>query len=214
VARPLYCAVDADLYQPRPARRPRWHLGYMGTYSADRQPALERLLLEPARRCPAARMVVAGAQYPRAIRWPGNVQRIEHVAPAGHAAFYGRQRFTLNLTRASMIEAGYSPSVRLFEAAACGCPIISDWWEGLDTFFTPGEEILLADDPERVAEYVFDLPEAARAALGRKARTRILAAHTAAARALELEGYALQLLGGKRPAAQAARGAAAAASLE
>jgi spore maturation protein CgeB len=215
-ARALYCAVDTDLYQPRPARRPRWRLGYMGTYSADRQPALERLLLEPARRHARAAMVVAGAQYPRTIAWPANVQRIEHVAPAAHASFYGRQSFTLNLTRASMIEAGFSPSVRLFEAAACACPIISDRWEGLETFFQPGEEILLADSPKQVAEYLFDFPAAARRRIGARARERILAAHTAAHRAAQLEGYVLEMLGkDSRRAQAAARGStAAAASLE
>src|SRR3970282_181668 len=88
---------------------------------------------------------VAGAQYPTSIKWPANVERIEHVKPAAHSNFYGKQSFTLNLTRTSMIHAGYSPSVRLFEAAACGCPVISDWWEGLDQFFKVDEEILVAD---------------------------------------------------------------------
>jgi spore maturation protein CgeB len=214
MARTLYCAVDPDLYQPQPARRPRWHLGYMGTYSADRQPALERLLLEPARRHAELRLTVAGSQYPRGVKWPRNVERIEHVRPAAHAAFYGRQRFTLNLTRADMIEAGYSPSVRLFEAAACGCPIISDWWEGLDQFFKVGEEILVADSSEQVTEYLFDLSPDDRRRLGAKARARVLAAHTAAHRAAELESYALSLLGRRPPAQAAARASAAAASFE
>jgi spore maturation protein CgeB len=187
MARTLYCAVDPDLYQPQPARRPRWHLGDMGTYSAE---------------------------YPRGVEWPRNVERIEHVRPAAHAAFYGRQRFTLNLTRADMIEAGYSPSVRLFEAAACGCPIISDWWEGLDQFFKVGEEILVADSSEQVTEYLFDLSPDDRRRLGAKARARVLAAHTAAHRAAELESYALKLLGRRPPAQAAARASAAAASFE
>jgi spore maturation protein CgeB len=194
MARTLYCAVDSELYRPLPTLRRRWKLGYMGTYSSDRQPALDRLLLEPARRHPEARMAVAGAQYPENIAWPWNVQRIEHIKPVGHAAFYGKQAFTLNLTRASMVDAGYSPSVRLFEAAACACPIISDWWEGLDQFFRPGREILLANSPQRIAEYLFELPAAERRAVGERARARVLAAHTAAHRAGELEQYALELL--------------------
>jgi spore maturation protein CgeB len=144
-------------------------------------------------------MVVAGAQYPTAIKWPANVERIEHVKPAAHSKFYGKQSFTLNLTRTSMIHAGYSPSVRLFEAAACGCPVISDWWEGLDQFFKVDEEILVADSPARVAEYLFDLPAEARRAISRKARARILAAHTAAHRAAELESYLHQV---RAPAAR------------
>src|SRR5581483_548045 len=115
-------------------------LSYLGTYSLDRQPVLERLLIEPARRAPQLRFAVAGAQYPDGIEWPANVERIEHVAPAEHPEFYASSRFTLNVTRADMVRAGYSPSVRLFEAAACGVPIISDYWQGLETFFQPGEE--------------------------------------------------------------------------
>jgi spore maturation protein CgeB len=193
MARALYCAVDADLYQPL-ALPTRWHLGYMGTYSADRQQVLQELLLDPASRCPNARMVVAGPQYPSGIEWPANVQRIEHLAPCAHPAFYSRQAFTLNLTRANMVHAGYSPSIRLFEAAACGCPIISDWWEGLDTFFKVGEEILVADSPEQTLEYLLDLSAPEREAIGERARERVLSEHTALHRAAELEDYARLLL--------------------
>src|SRR4051794_2500361 len=122
MARALYCAVDTDLYRPLP-RRPRWNLGYMGTYSEDRQALLDELLLQPARLRCDTRMVVAGPQYPAAIDWPTNVERIEHLPPTDHAEFYSAQNFTLNLTRASMVHSGYSPSIRLFEAAACGCPV-------------------------------------------------------------------------------------------
>ncbi|HVL39168.1 MAG TPA: glycosyltransferase, partial [Fimbriimonadaceae bacterium] len=142
-ARPLYCSFDPEAYFPEP-REPQWDLGYMGTYSDDRQPPLERLMLDAARLTPSARFVVAGPQYPATIQWPSNVERIEHLPPAEHRAFYNRQRFTLNITRADMIRAGYSPSVRLFEAAACGVPIISDYWPGLESFFRLGEEILVS----------------------------------------------------------------------
>jgi spore maturation protein CgeB len=172
----------------------RWDLGYMGTYSDDRQPALDRLLLEPARRWAAGRFAVAGPQYPRNMRWPRNVRRIEHLPPAKHRRFYNSQRFTLNLTRADMVAAGFSPSVRLFEAAACGTPIISDYWEGLDTLFELGDEILIATSPSDVLEAIRDLPESERLAQGERARSRVLAEHTAAHRAAELEGYALEIL--------------------
>lgn len=188
LARPLYCSADPTIYRPEQVR-PRWELGYMGTYSADRQPGLDALLLEVARGWPEARFAVAGPQYPESIRWPGNVERFVHLSPAEHRRFYSAQRFTLNLTRASMVEAGYSPSVRLFEAAACGTPIISDWWEGLETFFEPGEEILVARSAAEVHDYLRGLPESERVELGLRARARVLAAHTAAHRAAELEGY-------------------------
>ncbi|MCU0626981.1 MAG: glycosyltransferase, partial [Gemmatimonadaceae bacterium] len=139
-ARALYCSVDADAYQPVDVPT-RWDLGYLGTYSDDRQPALERLLLDVARREPARRFVVAGPQYPDTIDWPANVERIEHVAPGEHAAFYSACRFTLNVTRADMIRAGWSPSVRLFEAAACGAPIVSDAWAGIETLLAPPTEL-------------------------------------------------------------------------
>ena len=184
-ARELYCSVDPALYRPVETPR-RWDLSYLGTYSADRQPTLDRLLLEPARRAPDLRFVVAGPQYPDDIDWPANVERLQHVPPAEHPAFYGASRFTLNLTRADMIEAGFSPSIRLFEAAACGAPIISDTWEGLETLFAPGEEIILARCGEDVLA-ALRKDEADRAGLAAAGRRRVLREHTAAHRAEALE---------------------------
>lgn len=185
LARALYCSVDPELYYPEETPV-RWDLGYLGTYSDDRQPTLEKLLIEPARRAPDSRFVVAGPQYPDGIDWPANVERIDHCPPAEHRAFYNAQRFTLNVTRADMIRAGYSPSVRLFEAAACGTPIISDWWEGLDTLFEPGREIIVAEDSEEVRAVLQDMPAEEARAMGARAREKVLAAHTARHRAAEL----------------------------
>jgi spore maturation protein CgeB len=164
-------------------------LTYLGTYSTDRQPVLERLLIDVARQWPSGRFAVAGAQYPPEITWPANVDRVEHVPPVGHAAFYGTGRFTLNVTRRDMVAAGHSPSVRLFEAAACGVPVISDGWPGLEQFFEPGREILLADDASQVLACLRDIPDSERRAIADRARARVLASHTAAHRARELEGY-------------------------
>jgi spore maturation protein CgeB len=199
MARPLYCSVDPELYRPVSTRRV-WDLGYMGTYSADRQPGLERLLLEPARCWPSGRFTVAGPQYPAAVAWPRNVRRIDHLPPAEHRQFYNAQRFTLNLTRADMAAAGWSPSVRLFEAAACGTPIISDSWPGLERLLVPGRELLVAHRTAEVLEYVRDLSESERRLIGERARRRVLAEHTAAHRAAELEGYLLELQS-RQPAA-------------
>jgi spore maturation protein CgeB len=196
-ARALYCSVDAEAYRPLdvPAR---WDLSYLGTYSPDRQPTLDRLLLEPARRAPHLTFCVAGPQYPDTIDWPANVERLDHVAPAEHPAFYAASRFTLNVTRADMIAAGFSPSVRLFEAGACGVPIVSDIWKGLDSLFTPDREIILAETSDAVLDALQWIPEASRLALGRAGRARILAAHTSAHRAAELEAL-LQSAAGMRP---------------
>ena len=188
MARPLYCSVDPDQYAPESADA-SWDLGYLGTYSDDRQPSLTQLMLEPARRLRDHRFVVAGPQYPDDISWPDNVERITHLAPREHRGFYNAQRYTLNITRQDMIRAGWSPSVRLFEAAACGTAIISDYWDGLEAFFEPGREILIARTARDTAEYLHDVPEEERRALGTRARERVLARHTSEQRAVELETF-------------------------
>ena len=202
-ARPLYCSADPDIYRPDPAAAASWDFGYLGTYSADRQPAVDALLCEPARAWPEGRFVVAGPQYPASCDWPANVERIEHLAPDRHRGFYAGQRFTLNVTRADMIRCGHSPSVRLFEAAASGVPIISDWWEGLDAFFRPGEEILIAHDGADVLRALRDLPELQRRAIAERARARVLGAHTGDHRAVELERYAAEAAEAARPKVRA-----------
>jgi spore maturation protein CgeB len=191
MARPLYCAVDPELYFPEDAGADI-DLGYLGTYSADRQDKLDALLLGPARAWPGGRFVVAGPQYPDGTEWPSNVSRIEHLPPAAHRGFYSGQRFTLNLTRAHMAQAGFSPSVRLFEAAACGTPIISDAWPGLETLFRPDEEILIARTEDEVLAYLHHVPDDRRRGVGAAARERVLGAHTADHRAAELEAYAFE----------------------
>lgn len=186
--RALYCSVDPEVHYPE-SYPLEWDLGYLGTYSDDRQPPLRALLIEPAQHLPQLQFVVAGPQYPLSIEWPPNVQRIEHLAPAEHRQFYNSQRFTLNVTRQEMVRAGWSPSVRLFEAAACGVPIISDYWNGLETFFQPGVEILLGNTHAALTT----LPEEERVALGERARQVVLSRHTAANRAAELESYVLSV---------------------
>ncbi len=186
-ARALYCSVDTDRYRPLDVEK-RWDLSYLGTYSPDRQPTLERLLLEPARARPDLRFAVAGPQYPEDIDWPANVERIEHLPPADHPAFYSASRFTLNVTRADMIAAGWSPSVRLFEAAACATPIISDRWPGIEEVLTPGEEIILADDTAAVLEAL----EGPASTIAAAAQRRVLAHHSAGKRAEQLEAALLE----------------------
>ena len=181
----LYCSVDVERYH-NTQEAFRWDLGYLGTYSPDRQPTLERLLIEPARRLPRLRFVVAGPQYPYEIDWPANVERIEHLPPSEHASFYSRQRFTLNVTRSDMIAAGWSPSVRLFEAAACGTPIISDHWRGLDELLPDSEAIIVAKRTEDAVKALTGLDEGHRRSLAKNARSVVVQSHTGIARAREL----------------------------
>lgn len=194
LARALYCSVDADAYAPLEQRK-KWDISYLGTYSDDRQPTLGKLLIEPARRLPNMKFCVAGPQYPESIDWPANVERIDHLSPADHPAFYAASRYTLNVTRADMIAAGWSPSVRLFEAAACATPVISDNWEGLDNLFQPESEIVLAETSEDVIARLQSDEDAS--AIGRAARERVLAGHTAAHRASELESHIEEVAGAK-----------------
>ena len=201
-ARVLHCSVDPEAYKPL-RRAPRWDLSYLGTWSADRQPVLDRLLVEPARRAPHLRFVVAGAQYPADIAWPANVERIEHVPPNEHAEFYAASRFTLNVTRADMVRAGWSPSVRLFEAASCATPVISDDWPGLASLFRPREEILVATGPEDVLAALDDPDGRLRQRIAAAARRRVLAEHTAQHRATELETHLLATLARRDAASRA-----------
>jgi spore maturation protein CgeB len=152
-------------------------------------------LLEPAARLPGEQFVVAGPQYPPEIAWPANVRRIEHVPPCAHRAFYASQRLTLNLTRRDMIAWGWSPSVRLFEAAACGVPILSDWWSGLDSFFDPGREILIAESASEVVDIITFSRDDELSDIGARGRARVLQSHTAEHRAIELEQYVAECAG-------------------
>jgi len=182
--RALYCSVDPDLYYPIGVNV-RWDLGYLGTFGADRQETLARLLLEPACRLPEKRFVVAGPQYPTDIRWPANVDRIDHLPPAEHAAFYSSLRWALNVTRQDMVKTGFSPSVRLFEATSCGAPVLSDRWAGIEDAFTPGEDMLIVDNATQVVA-ALQMPEAQRAMLGVAGRQTTLRKHTGRKRAEEL----------------------------
>lgn len=182
---PLYGSVDPDRHRPV-APAPGWAgaCSYLGTYSADRQDALERLFLEPARRS-ARRFVLGGAMYPDDVRLPPNVVRVDHVPPDEHPAFYGSSPLTVNVTRGPMARAGFCPSGRLFEAAACGVPVLSDPWPGLGVFFTPGDQILIARTTEEALAAI-ELPHAELAAIGRRARERTLAEHSGERRAAQL----------------------------
>lgn len=188
MARAFYCSFDPALYYPE-KQTIKWDLGYLGTYSDDRQPPLKSLMLDAATEWKNGKFVVAGPQYPSSVSWPSNVERIEHLPPSEHRMFYNSQLFTMNITRSDMIKAGYSPSVRLFEAAACGTPIISDYWDGIDSIFELGTEILMSRSSKDTLHYLADLSEEERTSIGERARKKVLSFHTAAHRATELENY-------------------------
>jgi len=188
-ARLLACAIDPLLHYPRPPdQRYDCLMGYMGTYAADRQPTLRRLLFGPAAALPDDRFIVAGPQYPEDSVPPG-VTHYQHLAPSEHAAFYSSCAYTLNVTRDLMIRYGYAPSVRLFEAAGCGACIISDRWVGMDEFLTPGVEVLLADSTEDALRLLAAYREGGHREVGARARARALREHTYEQRAAQFAGY-------------------------
>jgi spore maturation protein CgeB len=182
----LYGHVDPEAHRPA-SRDERFcaDLSYLGTYAPDRQRALQMLFVEPARRRPAQRFVLGGSGYPADFPWAGNIWFVRHVAPPEHPPFYSSSRLTLNVTRRDMAAAGFCPSGRLFEAAACATPVLSDAWEGIESFFTPGEEILLAASTEE-ATAALDLPPGELARIGRAARERALDEHTSDCRAARM----------------------------
>jgi spore maturation protein CgeB len=159
----------------------------MGTHASDRQKKVHDFFLSPAQQIPDATFLLAGAQYPEDMKLPGNVKHLMHVSPPQHSEFYSASRFTLNLTRQDMVEAGYSPSVRLFEAAACGAAIITDDWPGLESFFEIGDQILIAQETAQIVHYLRDLDDQQLQKMGTKARDRVLEEHSSAERARQLE---------------------------
>lgn len=187
MAVPLYCSVDPEKYYERPPTPGfQCDLSYLGTYAPDRQPKIQELLCNPAKQLPQKKFIVAGPQYPEEIIWPGNVERIMHLNPHHHADLHCSSRLVLNVTRRQMVMAGYSPSVRLFEAAACGATMISDNWPGMEDFFIGGKEILLPQNADDVCRYLSSSDSVLRR-IGRAAQERVLASHTNVVRAQEFE---------------------------
>ncbi|ESZ14293.1 glycosyltransferase [Mesorhizobium sp. L48C026A00] len=184
---PLYGHVDPDRHRPaQPRAEFAGDLSYLGTYAADRQAGVEKLLVRTAARMPDRRFVIGGAQYPHEFPWSENIFFVRHLPPADHPAFFCSSRLTLNVTREAMAKRGWCPSGRLFEAAACGAAIVSDTWPGLSSFFQPGSEIILADSTDDVVAAV-GLPDSEVDAIRRRARERVLDEHTSAQRARELD---------------------------
>jgi spore maturation protein CgeB len=197
MAREFYCSVDEQAYHPLDVAK-RWDVGYLGTYSTDRQPMLVELLFGAAARLPERRFVVAGSLYPDSIIWPDNVTHIPHLAPHQHAAFYSSLRIALNVTRADMIAAGFSPSVRLFEAAACGVAIASDDWPGLSSMFTPRVEIEVVGRTQDIIDMI-SRSDAVLAEMGQAGRSRVLSTHTARHRSEQLMAHVQDAMAYRMP---------------
>jgi spore maturation protein CgeB len=184
---PLYGCADPAVHKPvDPVPEYRCILSYLGTYAKDRQEKLEQLFIGPARRMGLERFVIGGSMYPQEFPWLNNTWYVAHVPPERHPAFYCSSRFTLNVTRGAMAKMGYCPSGRLFEAAACGVPIISDYWEGLEKFFAPGVEIVRAESADDVIT-ALRMDDNERRKIAEAARERTIEENSANKRTIELE---------------------------
>jgi spore maturation protein CgeB len=197
MARPLYTSVDPTVHFPQP-RELRWDLGFLGSRTSGRCTALERHMLTPARVQPQLRFLMASSQASHELAYPSNITQVPHLCASEQRALYGSLRFALNLTRTDVARAGYAPSARLFEAAACGTPIITDYFHGLETFFAPGREIFISRSSEETIALLRDIDDDRRHAMARRARERVLCSHTAMHRGAQLTSYIYELLG--RPA--------------
>lgn len=206
--RALYGHVDPDVdYPVPPVARYRSTLSWLGAYCADRQAGLEELFLCPARLRPKQKFLIGGGQYPEHFSRSPNVYLAPDLPPRERCAFFSSSRLTLNVTREPMARMGWCPTGRLFEAAACATAILSDEWCGLDDFYTPGEQVLVA----RIATDTIaslDMDDAQLQAIGRAARERTLDEHTSMHRARALLGMLEGLRSPTRPSASPFHGQA------
>ncbi|MEL7162238.1 MAG: glycosyltransferase [Bacteroidota bacterium] len=186
-ARPLYESVDPYSFY-RTDTEKTYDLGFIGNYKADRMDYLRNLLLEPAGYAPNRQFALAGSGYDQ-TDWPGNLTYLEYLPETNLVDFYNRQRCTLVVPRADRRTMGYTPTRRLLAAAACGVPVLTDSWDGLDYFLEPNREVFCVSDRDAVLKILYHTEESQRIKLGTEARKRILAQHTIAHRAEQFLGY-------------------------
>ena len=193
---PIYNALDPSTHHPVPPE-PRFEgdLGFLGNRLPDREARVEEFFLQAAQRLPGKRFLLGGSGW-QDKPMPQNVQYLGHVYTADHNAFNCTPRAVLNISRESMARYGFSPATRVFEAAGAAACLITDAWEGLELFFEPGTEMLVARSGEEVAGHVQALDAATAQRIGRAAYARVLAEHTYAHRAAQLDA----LLDGRRSA--------------
>lgn len=184
---PIYNALDPDTHHPVPPD-PRFaaDLGFLGNRLPDREARVGRFFFEAARRAPERTFLLGGAGWDDAAL-PPNVRGIGHVGTEDHNAFNASVRIALNINRESMARFGYSPPTRVFEAAGAGACLIVDAWDGIEAFLEPGREVLVAEDGAAVAAYLESTDAACARRIGARARERLLAQHTYAQRAIEVE---------------------------
>jgi spore maturation protein CgeB len=194
---PIYNALDTATHFPvAPKQKFACDLAFLGNRLPDREARVEQFFLEPAASLPENSFIIGGSGWGDKSM-PPNVRYVGHVYTQEHNAFNCTPKAVLNISRESMARYGFSPATRVFEAAGAGACIITDYWEGIDFFFTPGEEILVARDSREVAKILAELTEEKAKEIGQAAYQKVLSTHTYAHRADQLERV---LLGGREAA--------------
>jgi spore maturation protein CgeB len=199
---PVYNALDPETHHPVPAQ-PGFNadLGFLGNRLPDREARVEQFFLEPAARLPRQTFLLGGSGW-QDKPMSGNVRSIGHVSTRDHNAFNAAPKTVLNISRSSMAENGFSPATRVFEAAGAEACLITDYWEGIDLFLKPDEEVLVARDGQDVAEILSGLtPERAKA-IGKRALARVLSEHTYTHRADEVDAILRAQAGARMEAAE------------
>ncbi len=184
---PVYNALDPETHHPVP-EDPRFEaaLSLLANRLPDREARVSEFFLRAAEQAGDSRFLLGGAGWD-ARELPANVRHVGHVYTRDHNAFHGTPRLVLNVSRESMARYGFSPATRVFEAAGAGACIVTDAWQGIELFLEPGLEVLVAENGAGVAEAVRSVPLALARRIGGAARRRVLAQHTYAHRAAQLE---------------------------
>lgn len=187
VCEPIYNAVDPETHY-RVAADPRFavDLAFLGNRLPDRDLRVREFLVRPAELAPERRFLLGGAGWDE-VGLPANVQVVGHVPTGEHNAFNSSPLAVLNVNRDSMAERGFSPPTRIFEAAAAGACLITDAWAGIELFLEPDSEVLVARDGRDVQERLAALTPARARAVGELAAARMLAEHTYARRAQQVD---------------------------
>ena len=184
---PIYNGLDPETHFPvKPDTQFAAELAFLGNRLPDREKRVEEFFLAPAAALPGMQFLLGGAGWgDKPVT--GNVRYFNHVYTHQHNAFNSTPRAVINISRDSMARFGYSPATRVFEAAGAAACLITDQWEGIDSFFEPGKEILVADGTESVVEHLKALTPLQARAIGEAAHRRVLAEHTYAHRAALVE---------------------------